>query len=733
MSNLDLAPIKSYLERKGIECKESNGELLARCFFNDCDTDSRENEAHLYISPKTGQYHCKKCGESGNMTKIAKHFGDVPKGIDYGIRQVGSRGSRAFSLKLVERCHSALPDYIRKYLHDRCISDEIINQYKIGWGRFYGTDWITIPIKSPSGNFIYFKLRQDPHCGNKKRTYPKGVEAQIYDWQTLKNPGEKLIICEGELDRLVLLTKGLPAVTSTHGATTFKDSWVESFKGIPRILICLDNDGTGVREAKKVASKLKAAYPEMKTFLITLPIEPGVKDVTEYFQKHGTDGHELFEEYAQEYPKPIDISKFRELNRSDLSAILGITIKKDDYNKVVTFLCQLTAYSEDSQFNISYNAPSTTGKSYIPTEISKLFPEEDVLALGYCSPTAFFHEQSEYDELTNTYTIDFSHKILIFQDQPHNDLLGKLRPLLSHDGKEMLIKITDKDQKFGHRTKNVILKGYPSVIFCSAGFKINEQEATRCILLSPEISQEKIEQSIRVAIEKESDPLNYDMDIESDGQRQLLRERILAIKRAGIKEIRIDSALRGIIRERFCGDRETLKPRHQRDIKRVISLIKAFALLNLWWRKRTGSCIWASMDDVKSAFDIWDTISKSQEFNIPPFILDLFNDILKPLWEEKKSNPGGGYLKATDAEGITRAEVCKKHLEVCGRLLPATFLRQELLPALEAAGLIRQEADPENRRRMLIFLTDPTEDNDDEYSELKGGVNNNEGSTEDEE
>ena len=128
---------------------------------------------------------------------------------------------------------------------------------------------------------------------------------------------------------------------------------------------------------------------------------------------------------------------FKPIAVKELVDVLGITIKKDEANKVVTFLCQLSAYTENAQFNVSYNAPSSTGKSYIPTEIASLFPKEDVMELAYCSPTAFFHDVGKYDKEFNGYKIDLSRKILIFLDQPHNDLLARLRPLLSHDRKEI--------------------------------------------------------------------------------------------------------------------------------------------------------------------------------------------------------------------------------------------------------------------------------------------------------
>ncbi len=165
----------------------------------------------------------------------------------------------------------------------------------------------------------------------------------------------------------------------------------------------------------------------------------------------------------------IDTSKFKPLSSDEVLQTLGITIKKDEENKLITFLCELSAYTDSDQLNVSFNAPSSSGKSYIPTEIAQLFPKEDVIELGYCSPTAFFHDQSKgYNKETNELVVDLSRKILIFLDQPHTLLLQHLRPFLSHDNKEIRLKITDKSQKGGNRTKNILLRGFSAVIFCTS-------------------------------------------------------------------------------------------------------------------------------------------------------------------------------------------------------------------------------------------------------------------------
>lgn len=418
-------------------------------------------------------------------------------------------------------------------------------------------------------------------------------------------------------------------------------------------------------------------------------------------------------EAQKHMPEPvIDVSQFKPMSLQELSETLGLTIKHDEENKMVTFLCELTAYTENAQFNISYNAPSSTGKSYIPTEIARLFPKEDVIEIGYCSPTAFFHDNVHFDKEKREYTVDLSRKILVFLDQPHTDLLARLRPLLSHDKKEIRLKITDKTQKFGMKTKNVLLRGYPAVIFCTAGLRIDEQEATRFLLLSPEVNQDKIRQGIHQKIHKEVDNEKYQAWLEENAPRRFLKERIKAIKQANIQEIKICSE--EIIRERFLQRHKMLKPRHQRDISRLLALVKAIALINLWWREQDGTTITATVEDIEAAFTIWGKISISQELNLPPYIYNFYQEVIITAWKEKK----GQYHEALDGItkqiGLTRQEILQKHHAVYGRMLDNAQLRQQILPMLETSGLIIQEPDQSDKRRILVHPTVTSTISDDE-------------------
>jgi len=406
---------------------------------------------------------------------------------------------------------------------------------------------------------------------------------------------------------------------------------------------------------------------------------------------------------------PIDTSQFKEMNIQQLTDTLGITVKRDNTNKAITFLAQLSAFSDEASFNVSNNGPSSTGKTFIALETAAYFPKKDVIVLAYSSPTAFFHDVGKINKKRKGYEIDLSDKIIIFLDQPHNDLLARLRPLLSHDKKELHLKITDKNQKAGLRTKNVFIKGYPSVIFCTAGLHVDEQESTRFILLSPEMSQEKIREAIHQRVIKDTNIAAFRSLLKENPERQLLKQRVLAIKQAKVKDVEIPNPQ--LVEDLYLSTRKILKPRHQRDIGRVIAITKTIALLNLFFRERKGDVIVAKEEDIAEAMTIWESIAESQEHNLPPYIYGIYRDVIISAYQEKNEN-----LLSGEPQGVNRKEILKKHHQTYDTLLADAKLRQEILPPLETAGLINVEQDSQDKR---VRLYTPATNN----SEVEGGVN----------
>lgn len=376
--------------------------------------------------------------------------------------------------------------------------------------------------------------------------------------------------------------------------------------------------------------------------------------------------------------------RFPEMDLDKLDEILSLTIKEDRVSKIITFLCMLSAYTEDSQFNVSFNAPASTGKSYIVEEIHKLFPTEDVIDIGYATPTSFFHDKGDFDEEKGVITIDLSRKILIFIDQPHPEVLQKLRPLLSHDQKVLLHKITDRNKKGQNRTKNVKIIGFPAVIFCTAGLKMDEQEVSRVILLSPEITQEKIRSSIELIMDRQADRY-FEESIEGNYERQLLKERIQIIKRLNFNKVCVPDNV-GKIMEYFSG--KSLSPTDMRNISKLYSIIKGLTLLNFAHREIKGKDLFANKKDVEEGLNLWKEIRKYQELGIPPFVYWFYEEVIFPAYREKN-------------EPIKRKDIIGYYKRVFSGRITDKRLRVEILPQLVNCGLLIEEKDPDDKREKV--------------------------------
>jgi DNA primase len=198
--------------------------------------------------------------------------------------------------------HRNLPERIQDYLRlERGIADEVIDLHCLGWN----DQRITIPITDRNGQVVAFKFAKDPAdaTNGPKMLATPGARAELYGWERVLAKPERIIICEGEFDRLVLESHGFAAVTSTGGALTFHQDWGPYFDPVPSIYVCFDNDDAGREGAQRVAGAIPRAR------IVRLPEEVGEGgDVTDFFVRlgRGRDEFERLLDVAQ--PLPLRLS-----------------------------------------------------------------------------------------------------------------------------------------------------------------------------------------------------------------------------------------------------------------------------------------------------------------------------------------------------------------------------------------------------------------------------------------
>ena len=254
--------------------------------------------------------------------------------------------------EVVETCHSQIRSFphIIEYLHNRLITDDAINEFKLGYGQFYGNRWITIPIQSPLGHYSAIKLRRDPNDQteqNKFKMYPMGHGVtlfglkNLFDENLMPKKDLDIALAEGELDTILLTINGVYAITTTGGAGTFREDWIEVLQYCRRISIVYDLDDAGRKGAEKLSSLILNRFPKKEVFNIKLPEELGKGgDVTDFFKKYGTNVDMLMYELSERVKKPIiKYSEYQEAIKPN-GNYSGGDITKADIDRAANTDCE---------------------------------------------------------------------------------------------------------------------------------------------------------------------------------------------------------------------------------------------------------------------------------------------------------------------------------------------------------------------------------------------------------
>lgn len=594
------------------------------------------------------------------------------------------------------RCHQALTDEAKEYLYGRGIDDESIEAYELGFGNVLGTTWITVPVYDKDEKLAYLKLRHFPEDApclydrpiSKYMNYPADCKTVLFDEAKAQNALEIMIV-EGELDAIVANQHDLPPTVSVSSATVFKPEWAETMRQAKTIYVWLDNDETGQKAQEELIKKLAELCPNSTIF--KAPIFDGVKDATEYFVNGGTEAELMTHmEYAAG-PPTVNDSDLDEMSLDQLADILDETIKCDRYNKCILFSGMLTTYTEQDQLNICLLGQSSSGKTYLAQEVAKYFPEEDIKEYAEVSPTAFKHMSPTIDEETGKEYVDLERKIMLFTEMPHPALLANLRPLLSHDRKEIEFLTTDKGKTGGNTAKSSVIRGFPSVIFCSAYTKLDEQEATRCLLLSPEISSEKVTAGVELTSQRLADLDTYKAKLALSPTRQSLMRRVKYIKSLNINSVIIKNPDEVLERFKKQLPNKTMQPRCQRDIAHIYSLIKAAAMLNAKNRIDENGNVIVKQQDIDAGFKLWEMIGKTQVLGVPPAVYDFYSRFILPAYRKIMTEGGLREINGVLTDGISNQEILTYYYEQTGATYNNDTFRKQIIPPLQVANLIQIE------------------------------------------
>jgi hypothetical protein len=174
-------------------------------------------------------------------------------------------------------------------------------------------------------------------------------------------------------------------------------------------------------------------------------------------------------------------------------------------------------------------------------------------------------------------------------------------------------------------------------------------------MLSPEVEEKKIRQGVRHVVYSEK------KDVIESATKDL-RERLLAIKYQDINEIRFSDAQKADIFTRVGKMKENFIPRDMRDAAKIMSLISCMAVLNFTNRKIEDSVLYIKTSDIEQAFLLWESFFVGQSYDLPPYLLEVFEKIYVSLYKEKG-------IDFEEDVYLEKSEISKRFAEVFKRAL----------------------------------------------------------------
>lgn len=255
--------------------------------------ESDDTSETLVVFPDTNSFYCFSCECGGSVINF---LSDKEK-ISYRAAteilanecNISLKDNKEYQLEASEEMrftreaemyHKNVKQ-ITEYLHKRGLSDDAINDFKLG----FHNDCLTIPLRNEHGQHVSLAIRQF----NKKPKYKNTPNSILYKKSAFlfnldlarKHIKDTLYLCEGYMDAISGHQMGVPTVAYC-GSELHKDQ-IKKLGNFMRkeitIVICPDNDEAGVKHLPRTRDHFQAMLPRVNVRVLIMPEE--CKDIND--------------------------------------------------------------------------------------------------------------------------------------------------------------------------------------------------------------------------------------------------------------------------------------------------------------------------------------------------------------------------------------------------------------------------------------------------------------------
>lgn len=272
---------------------DQQSEIRIACPFHD---DGASPSGTFNVDKKL--FRCFSCGATGDAFSV---FAQVTKctrnmAIEYMARELGVPSKTAVPPKQVEEFHQALRmnnALLEELLKRRGLNSASVDRWRLGWDA--KKQRLTIPIRDETGTVV--NMRQYDllkiHDEKMKFINLKGKgEMRLYPYEALQH--EHIVLAEGELKMMANMQRGFNTMTTTGGASGWKDAWDRLFEK-KVVYLCYDIDPTGRARAQTIARRLVKYAAAVH--IIHLPLDPAKHpkgDLCDYYVKDGYSPQDFY-------------------------------------------------------------------------------------------------------------------------------------------------------------------------------------------------------------------------------------------------------------------------------------------------------------------------------------------------------------------------------------------------------------------------------------------------------
>jgi hypothetical protein len=293
--------------------------------------------------------------------------------------------------------------------------------------------------------------------------------------------------------------------------------------------------------------------------------------------------------------------------------------------------------------------------------------------------------------------IDLRGKILVFLEPPKKDVWDILKPILSHDSPEIEFPFVNQTDRKGHQTKNVVVRGWPSCIFCSARdeskWEVWPEIKSRFLISSPNMISQKYKESTKLISQKIGKPNLVQQeiiisDIEIDNAKKcilLLKQKINELKlKNNNGKISVWIPYAELLEKELPSNKGT----DVRLQKRIFSLLRIVPIIKS--NHRQLLLLGKETSVIADLADLREVLSITQNYEgIPKYKIEFFNEIFYPCYQSKDGpDLSSDGTKKEEISAVTTKQLCEFFKDKKGKPISTDNLKKVYLNELINNALI---------------------------------------------